>query len=219
MATTWRWGVLLDERTADMLDETQRLSGVSLTATQGCYSGGVEASAGTHDGGGAVDLSASGLNQGEKDAVLLAGRRVGFALWHRTPSQGNWPYHFHGIAGGCPDLSSGARDQWNDFLAGRNGLANNAPDDGPRDFHYVGILWEEYLAGGGKDSEEDEDMFICEAPNRGAGLFAPGYYLSLTLEQRDVLTDLGVRRTTHNDRGYDVARAAMLQGQDSVNTD
>jgi hypothetical protein len=144
VGTTWRWGVLLDERTADMLDEAQRLSGVSITCTQGCYSGGVEQSAGTHDGGGAVDLSASGLNQGEKDAVLLAGRQVGFALWHRTPSQGNWPYHFHGIAGGCPDLSSGARDQWNDFLAGRNGLANNAPDDGPRDFHYVGITWEEY---------------------------------------------------------------------------
>lgn len=71
----------------------------------------------------------------------------------------------------------------------------------------------------GTEDQEDEDMFIAEAPNRGAALFAPGYYKSLTLEERDVLTDMGVRRTQHNDRGFDVARAAMLQGSDSVDTD
>lgn len=59
---------------------------------------------------------------------------------------------------------------------------------------------------------EDEDMFIVESPGRGAGLLGPGYYKSLTLEERDVLTDLGVRRESHNDRGYDVAVAACMQG-------
>lgn len=126
-----------------MLDEAQRISGVTFTLSQGSYSTGVEQSAGTHAGGGSCDISISGKNKVETDALVLALRQVGFAAWLRTPDQG-FIYHVHAIAGGCSDLSSGARDQWDDYLGGRNGLANNAPDDGPRDFDHVGILWEEY---------------------------------------------------------------------------
>lgn len=156
--TTWRWGVQLDERTADMLDEAQALAGLRITCTQGSYSGGVSASAGTHDGGGAVDISASGLNRAEADALVLALRQVGFAAWLRNPDQGNWPYHIHAIAGGCPDLSSGARDQWNEYLAGGDALAGSNPDDGPRDFDHVGILWEEYRDRHQEPTEEEDDV-------------------------------------------------------------
>jgi hypothetical protein len=114
-------------------------------------------------------------------------------------------------------MAAAGRDEEQDYYAGRKGLADNGPDKGTRDF--VGVTWETYQGGSKEPTTEEEDMFIVEAPNRGAGLFAAGYYLSLTLEQRDVLTDLGVRRYNHNDRGFDVARAAMLQGEDSVSAD
>lgn len=68
-------------------------------------------------------------------------------------------------------------------------------------------------------STEEDDMFIAEAPARGAALMAPGYFKGLTEEERDVLMDFGVRLVKHNERGFDVCRAVMLQGQDSVTTD
>jgi len=217
---TWR-GVSLDDRTAAMMDEVVRLCpGINIDPSQGSWSGAA-ASAGTHSGCGAIDVT--NLSASECDTVVYSMRRVGGAAWHRTPEQSDWPRHVHMISvqpGGKGDrgcLHASAHDQVIDYYENRNGLASNAPDDATRDF--VGVTWESYLAGGKDNVWEDEDMFIVEAPNRGAGLFAPGYYISLTLEQRDVLTDLGVRRTNHNDRGYDVARAAMLQGTDSVSAD
>jgi murein DD-endopeptidase MepM/ murein hydrolase activator NlpD len=68
-------------------------------------------------------------------------------------------------------------------------------------------------------SGEEEDMFIAEADERGAALMAPGYFKGLSPEERDVLLDFGVRLIRHNSRAFDVARAVMLQGQDSVTTD
>jgi murein DD-endopeptidase MepM/ murein hydrolase activator NlpD len=67
--------------------------------------------------------------------------------------------------------------------------------------------------------EDDDDMLIIQSDGRGAALIGPGYYKSLTPEERDVMLDLGIRLVAHNDRGFDVARAVVLQGQDSLNTD
>ena len=144
----WR-GVTLDSRSAAMMDEVVRLCpGVPITPTQGCWSG-ADASAGTHSGAGAIDIAAEALHQSQRDQIVLAMRRVGWAAWHRTPAQSSWPHHIHGVSMGEPGLSPQAYDQTRDYLAGRNGLASNAPDDGPRDFDHVGITWEEYRAASG----------------------------------------------------------------------
>lgn len=148
----WR-GVTVDDRTAKMLDELARLSGsILIHPTQGSYSTGGGASAGTHAGGGAVDLMHPSWSTKDYDKVVRLARKIGFAAWHRTPQQSNWPRHVHMIAVGCKDLSDGARAQVVAYKAGRNGLANGGPDDGPRD--YVDVTWEKYL------KEVEDDMAI-----------------------------------------------------------
>lgn len=153
--TTWR-GVTLDQRTADMMDEVAALSGsIYVQPSQGSYSGGVSASAGTHDGGGAIDIM--NLTPEEYDRLVPIMRRVGFGAWHRRPDQSNWPHHVHGIAvqpGGKYDqgvLSSGAHSQVIDYYDGLNGLAGRGRDDATR--AYVGRTWETY---------QEEDMALSD---------------------------------------------------------
>lgn len=178
MSRQWR-GVTLDDRSADMMDEVNRLTpDAPIDPTQGSYSGGVGASAGTHDGCGAIDIAAANLAQWQRDQIVTEMRRVGWAAWHRTPAQSDWPHHIHGIAvqpGGKNDrgcLSSGAHDQVYDYYAGRNGLASNAPDDGPRQF--VGVTWETYQEEPEPEPEqpddEGDDMLAIVAPNGAAYL-------------------------------------------------
>lgn len=97
-----------------------------IDVTQGCYNrGGVAASAGTHDGGGVLDLAQT------SGALVRLLREAGAAAWHRTPAQG-FPHHIHMVLVGCPHLSSGAAHQIAEYRAGRNGLAGRGGDDGPR---------------------------------------------------------------------------------------
>jgi len=155
--SVWWKGHEFDQRSADMLAEVELLTGYDLDVWQGSYSGGVGASAGTHDGCGAVDLSIRGL---DPDVLVREMRRVGWAAWERTTAQGFDDPHVHGIAvqpGGKHDrgcLSSGAHDQVVDYFEGRNGLASGGQDDGPRE--HVGVTWEQYLEDGGDDDEEDD---------------------------------------------------------------
>lgn len=122
-------GKVVNLRTAAMLKRAQARLGEDLRIIQGSYnSGGVSASAGTHDGGGAIDVAPTS----RPERVVEALRAVGFAAWHRKPSQGPWTEHIHAIAVGDPELSSGAAQQVTDYLNGRNGLAGHGPDDGPR---------------------------------------------------------------------------------------
>lgn len=133
MKRTTRDGKVLNQRTADMLDRLEFNMLKDLIVVQGSYNaGGVAASGGTHDGGGALDLSVRNLTQAEKLEAVVEGRKVGFAIWRRLPNQGPWAEHLHGIAIGDPELSSGARYQVVAYRNGRNGLANGAVDDGPR---------------------------------------------------------------------------------------
>lgn len=138
-------------RTRDMLREARRLSGLPLIITQGGYNaGGVAASAGTHDRD-ALDLRARDLNNNQRLRGLLSTRRVGFAAWLRTRAQGFEVDHFH-LVPIDGDLSAGARAQVTAYKNGRNGLANDRPDDGPR----VGyITWEQYLKAHPQDEEFD----------------------------------------------------------------
>ncbi len=127
-------GVTVNTRTRAMLRAAARKvrKGCVIDLTQGSYSSGVSQSAGTHDGGGAVDVNVGHLCGKPRVAMVRALRRVGFAAWYRSPSQGDWPAHIHAIAVSDPDLSSGAQSQVSDYYRGRNGLANHAADDGPK---------------------------------------------------------------------------------------
>lgn len=135
-------GVVVNTRTQSMLTEAERLLGRKLVLDQGSYNpGGDPTSAGTHDGGGVVDISVTGMSAATRTSVARALRRVGFAAWVRSPDQGDWPWHIHAAAISDTDLSSQAQHQTGDYYLGLNGLANRGPDDGPR----VAIrTWEEY---------------------------------------------------------------------------
>ena len=137
-------GETVNTRTRAML----RAAGHRLTKrcvfdlTQGSYEPGLDASANTHDGGGAADLDIDRLCGRSITAALRALRAVGFAAWYRTPAQGPWGPHIHAIAISDPDLSAGAQPQVTDYYAGRNGLRGHGPDDGPK---VAKTTWEEYL--------------------------------------------------------------------------
>ena len=112
-----------------------------LTITQGGYNaGGVAASAGTHDRD-ALDIGAANLSSGQRSEAVNILRKVGFAAWLRNPTQGDWGWHIHCVPIGG-DLSAGAARQVTAYKNGRNGLANNGPDDGPRT--WVAWTWERY---------------------------------------------------------------------------
>ena len=138
-------GKRVNERTRAMLLAAQRLFGRSISLTQGSYNaGGVGASAGTHDGGGAVDVNVSGLTESQRLRLVKALRTVGFAAWYRQPSQGPWGYHIHAVAVGDTDVSLQARDQVADYYVGKNGLASHAGDDTPTQYRAPFTWWERY---------------------------------------------------------------------------
>nr|WP_158895117.1 peptidoglycan-binding protein [Amycolatopsis anabasis] len=139
-------GKLMNTRTKAMLVAAEGLLGRQLGITQGSYNpGGVGGSAGTHDGGGALDISVEGMSSETRTNVARNLRKVGFAAWVRTPAQGDWGYHIHAIALSDPDQSGGAQHQSGDYYLGFNGLANRAPDDGPA--VTPKLTWEEYQRG------------------------------------------------------------------------
>ncbi|MEV4892598.1 peptidoglycan-binding protein [Nonomuraea sp. NPDC055795] len=135
-------GFVVNTRTRSMLTEAKRLLGRDLKLDQGSYNpGGDPTSAGTHDGGGVVDISVEGMNPATRTAVVRGLRRVGFAAWVRDPQQDDWPWHIHAVAISDTALSGQAQNQVGDYYLGLNGLAGRGPDDGPK----VTIrTWEEY---------------------------------------------------------------------------
>ena len=115
-------GETLTQRTVWMLQHAQELYGGPgdlLRVTQGSYTPGGTYSFGTHDGGGAVDISIrnpanpSEILWDETDAMVQALRRAGFAAWYRAPGdlgEGS-AAHIHALAIGDRDLSTAARQQ------------------------------------------------------------------------------------------------------------
>ena len=133
-------GKTVDWLTRAALEKAAKMLGYTdgLTITQGSFNaGGVAASAGTHDGGGVVDLS-----DFEHERKVRALRRVGFAAWYRPAIAGLWPAHIHAVLVGNRKLSAGARNQVAEYLAGRNGLADRGPDTGPRAYVDHRFSWQ-----------------------------------------------------------------------------
>lgn len=135
----WRGRTNVDALTIAALEYAEKIAGKRFVVTQGSYQSSVAASAGTHDRGGAVDLRWSTVG----NSGVLALRKAGFAAWHRTPAQGGWVDHVHAVLVGHPDLAPSAARQVTAYRNGRNGLANNGPDDGPRLNPIPVFTWQE----------------------------------------------------------------------------
>lgn len=121
------WGLLADARAAAGLPA----GGASVM--QGSFNKGVSASAGTHDAGGAFDLSIAGLTEAEQINLVTELRRRNACSWIRSKRYGwNGAQHIHGIVRDEPALSAQARAQVVAYDNKRNGLANRGPDPHPR---------------------------------------------------------------------------------------
>ena len=130
----------LNMRTYEMLEYATSLYGgeIDITGsaiTQGSYSRAVEASFGTHAGGGAVDLSVMApgtwtILEEDIEPLIRALRLAGFAAWYRDFDDlylGS-PVHIHAIAIGDLELSLAAREQLagpHGYFWGYNGLPTN----------------------------------------------------------------------------------------------
>jgi hypothetical protein len=142
-------GKRVNTRTRLMLAAADAKVPFAIRLTQGSYNpGGVGASAGTHDGGGVVDVTVTGLTTTQRWRLVKALRTVGFAAWLRTPAQG-FSYHVHAVAVGDPDIwqrdgGHVARDQVCDYYRGLNGLASHAADNTPSAYRVPFTWWERY---------------------------------------------------------------------------
>lgn len=136
-------GYTTDRRTAVMARIAERRLGVELQCFQGSYNTSVSASAGTHAGGGALDVWSSSITPQD---VVHTLRKIGFAAWYRKPIPGVWGAHIHAIDIGNKKLSTAARDQVRQYRAGLDGLADAADD--PQDFRpnpIVGFAYRDYM--------------------------------------------------------------------------
>ena len=126
-------GKKVNVRTKVMIERTEaimRSLGLSarLYISQGSYTYGVAASAGTHGGGGALDISIHAYSTYTTDTkIVKALRMAGFAAWRRGYYDGFTP-HIHAIAIKDAKMASGARYQVYAYFRGRNGLASNRTD-------------------------------------------------------------------------------------------
>lgn len=136
-------GKRTNTRTVDMLAEADSKLSWNLTLTQGSYTSDNPDSAGTHDGGGVIDIGVSSMSATQRWETVRELRRVGFAAWLRTPDDG-FAYHIHAVAISDPDLASAAQPQVHDYYFGKNGLANHGPDNTPSEYRVDFTWWEQY---------------------------------------------------------------------------
>lgn len=105
--------------------------GFTPTIVQGAHmtkaGGGASASAGYHDGGGCFDLRVWDRTDAEVVKIIRVTRAAGAGSWVRDERHGMDP-HIHFVLGADHALDSGARFQWDEYLAGRSGLSTRGKD-------------------------------------------------------------------------------------------
>ncbi len=122
---SWR-GHTFDKMTiAAILTAEQRL-GFQVVITQGSYNTTVDASGGTHDGSGALDIH---FDPATSDQIVLAFRQTGFAAWRRFKNT-HWPDHVHCELLDDSHASEEAKGQWAAYRQGEDALGGE--DLGPR---------------------------------------------------------------------------------------
>lgn len=115
-------GWVTDATTAKALHAAEHLYGARIVVSQGSYHAGA-VSAGTHLGGGVVDLSVRGLSRSNINRLVRCCRRVGLWAWYRDESSGFSP-HIHAVRVGCTDLNPIAAQQIVAARHGHNGLGH-----------------------------------------------------------------------------------------------
>jgi len=212
--TTWR-GVRVCDCMTGPLNEAARLvtahaktAGVPdfyVTPIQGSYSTSTSASAGTHAGGGAIDITIKALSTAQENVLERTMREVGFASWNRQPSwysawfnkviYGGWSAHNHSILNGCPHISPAAADQLAEYVRDENGLVGGDKDTGYRGF--VGRTWSAYLAirdGVVKIGQAVVNASRTSTANIAVALAGPIHMANLKVGKRDTPTSHDVSR-------------------------
>ena len=128
-------GATVNKRTREMLKRAETImakqyghKGFRFSLSQGSYNSGYGPSGGTHDRGGAADIRTRGYSKRKVDHMVKALREAGFAAWSRGRGHDSFAPHIHAIAIGDRELSSSARGQVSQYLAGGDGLRGNARD-------------------------------------------------------------------------------------------
>lgn len=117
-------GVTMDRYSAILLDRVQDRVSFPIAATQGSFSSSVGASAGSHDGTGAIDFSIVNLSGPQRMDLLRAVKIEFGAGWIRLPEEGPWPLHLHAGAFGSPAPAPLLALQIRGYKEGRNGLGS-----------------------------------------------------------------------------------------------
>lgn len=118
-------GRLMDKKTEAFLRAMEARLGYELTVVQGSYTNSVGASAGTHSGGGVVDLAAW-----DHERKVQVAKRLGAFVWYRPAIPGVWGSHIHLGIRDHGNLSPEAKRQQDDYDAHppRNGISGHAED-------------------------------------------------------------------------------------------
>lgn len=125
-------GATMNVRTRQMLQRAEKYAKAmgapgSFSISQGSYHHGVAASAGTHDGGGALDIRISAYSKATADKMVKALRMAGFAAWRRGEGDGFAP-HIHAMAIGDRQETAIAKAQVREYFRGGDGLVGNRKD-------------------------------------------------------------------------------------------
>lgn len=138
-------GRRMNARDAAMHLEAEERAGFRVYITQGGFNpGGVGASGGTHDEGGALDTSTAGMSRKRKAKWLRACKDTGWCIWLRAFIQNLWPEHFHGVARGCKNLAPLAAAQVGAFDRKEDGLVGDGMDYSYRPDPVVEFNWRKF---------------------------------------------------------------------------
>lgn len=136
-----RQGYWLDQRTADFFDSVNKAMPGGVKIIQGPFNKSVDASAGTHDGPGALDLKP--VDQKYKNVagykmLETICRQRGGASWFREWTNN---FHVHVIVIGTKGLPTVAAKQVTSYLNSRDGLKSNRTITG-----VIKTTWEKFKA-------------------------------------------------------------------------
>ena len=134
--TTWR-GVVVCEHSVPKLNKWAVAvgDGILLKPLPGCgsYQTTTTASAGTHAGGGAIDIDLRAVASTKRKWVADQGRLAGLQVaWHRNYVANLWTWHAHALDPACPNLAKAAVSQIVEYGNGGDGLVGSTPDGNVR---------------------------------------------------------------------------------------